>query len=94
MYQHQHTPLSLEELESVPQPLVVLLEALLEKDPTRRFQDPGELLMAIPTPDCPLQEVIFLVERRISLSWIVPGQARMPTSLPSLHGPGWEVDAC
>src|SRR5215468_2972180 len=49
MYQHQHSPLPLEELEGVPQPLVVLLEALLEKDPGQRFQDPGELLKAIPT---------------------------------------------
>jgi predicted ATPase len=49
MFQHQHTPLPLEELEGVPQPLVVLLEALLEKDPARRFQNPGELLKAIPT---------------------------------------------
>jgi serine/threonine protein kinase len=49
MYQHQHSPLPLDELESVPQPLVVLLEALLEKDPGRRFQNPGELLKAIPT---------------------------------------------
>src|SRR5271166_2029866 len=49
MYQHQHMPLPLEELEGVPQPLVVLLEALLEKDPVRRFQGPGELVKAIPT---------------------------------------------
>jgi hypothetical protein len=49
MYKHQHTPLPVEELEGVPQPLVVLLEALLEKDPGQRFQDPGELLKAIPT---------------------------------------------
>jgi serine/threonine protein kinase len=49
MYQHQHSPLPLEELEDVPQPLAVLLEALLEKDPGRRFQGPGELLKAIPT---------------------------------------------
>ena len=49
MYQHQHTPLPLEELEGVPQPIVVLLDALLEKDPARRFQTPNELLKAIPT---------------------------------------------
>jgi serine/threonine protein kinase len=49
MYQHQHTPLPLEELEGVPQPVVVLLEVLLEKDPGRRFQNPAELLKAIPT---------------------------------------------
>jgi hypothetical protein len=40
--------LPLEEFKGVPQPLVVLLEALLEKDPGRRFQNPGELLKAIP----------------------------------------------
>ena len=49
MYQHQHTPLPLEEVESVPQPLVVLLEGLLEKNPARRFQNPGDLVKAIAT---------------------------------------------
>ena len=49
MYQHQHAPLPLEQLEAVPQPVVVLLEKLLEKDPAQRFQTPTELLKAIPT---------------------------------------------
>jgi hypothetical protein len=49
MYQHQHAPLPLDLLEAVPQPVIVLLEALLEKDPVRRFQNPAELLKAIPT---------------------------------------------
>jgi serine/threonine protein kinase/predicted ATPase len=49
MYQHQHVPLPLKELEHVPQPVAVLLEALLEKDPGQRFQSPAELLKAIPT---------------------------------------------
>src|SRR6516164_2182073 len=49
LYQHQHAPLPLERLKDVPQPVVVLLEKLLEKDPAQRFQDPGELLNAIPT---------------------------------------------
>src|ERR1700724_3022036 len=48
MYQHQHAPLPLEQLEGIPQPVVVLLEALLEKDPARRFQSPAELLEAMP----------------------------------------------
>src|SRR5260370_27713485 len=30
---------------------------------------------------------MFLVERRISLSWIMHGQTRMSTSLQLLHGP-------
>jgi serine/threonine protein kinase len=42
MYQHQHALLPLEKLEAVPQPVVVLLEILLEKDPARRFQNPNE----------------------------------------------------
>jgi hypothetical protein len=49
MHQHQHAPLPLERLEDVPQPIVVLLELLLEKDPARRFQSPTEFLKAIPT---------------------------------------------
>jgi serine/threonine protein kinase len=48
MYQHLHTPLPLEQLKDVTEPVVVLLEALLEKDPGRRFQNPAELLKAIP----------------------------------------------
>jgi serine/threonine protein kinase len=48
MHQHQHAPLPLERLEGLPQPLVVLLEVLLQKDPGRRFQDPAEFLKAIP----------------------------------------------
>src|SRR6201981_3657859 len=49
MSQHQRTPLPLALLESTPQPVVVLLEVLLEKDPSRRFQNPTELLKAMPT---------------------------------------------
>jgi serine/threonine protein kinase len=48
MYQHQHAPLPLEKLEHVPQPVIVLLKKLLEKDPVQRFQTPDELLKAIP----------------------------------------------
>jgi hypothetical protein len=48
-YQHQHAPLPLDLLEDVPQPVVVLLDVLLEKDPGQRFQNPAELLKVIPT---------------------------------------------
>ena len=47
MDQHQHAPLPLEKLGAVPQPVVVLLEVLLEKDPGRRFRNPTELLEAM-----------------------------------------------
>jgi len=49
MYQHQHAPLPLALLKAVPQPAVVLLNLLLEKDPARRFQSPAELLKLTPT---------------------------------------------
>jgi serine/threonine protein kinase len=49
MYQHQHAPLPLEWPKDVPQPVVVLLEKLLEKDPAQRFRTPNELLKAIST---------------------------------------------
>src|SRR6516164_406048 len=49
MSQLQRASLPLELLEAVPQPVVVLLEVLLEKDPGHRLQTPAELLKAIPT---------------------------------------------
>jgi WD40 repeat protein/serine/threonine protein kinase len=49
MYQHQHAPLPVEQLDGIPQPLVVLLEVLLAKDPVRRFQNPTELLKVMLT---------------------------------------------
>jgi tetratricopeptide (TPR) repeat protein len=49
MYQHQHAPLPLDQLRDVPQPVVILLEVLLQKDPAQRFQTPTELLKVMPT---------------------------------------------
>jgi hypothetical protein len=37
--------LPVEQLKDVPEPVVVLLEALLQKDPARRFQNPTELVI-------------------------------------------------
>ena len=48
MHRHQQARLPLEQLEGVPQPIAVLLEVLLEKDPARRFQDPAQLLKVMP----------------------------------------------
>jgi serine/threonine protein kinase len=47
-YQHQPGALPFEQLKNLPQPLLVLLQLLLEKDPTQRIQSPAELLKAIP----------------------------------------------
>jgi serine/threonine protein kinase len=48
MHQHRHARLPREQLKSIPQPVIVLLEMLLEKDPRQRFQSPTDLLKAIP----------------------------------------------
>jgi serine/threonine protein kinase/tetratricopeptide (TPR) repeat protein len=56
MHQHLHAPLTIEQLEGVPQPVVVLLEVLLEKDPARRFQSPAELLKVMPTITAAIDE--------------------------------------
>ncbi len=49
MSQHQHAALPFERLEGVPQPVVSLIEVLLNKDLAQRFQTPAELLKALPT---------------------------------------------
>jgi TolB-like protein len=49
MYQHLHAPAPVELLKDIPQPAIVLLKILLEKDPTQRFQTPNELLNAMAT---------------------------------------------
>jgi eukaryotic-like serine/threonine-protein kinase len=49
MYQHRRRSPPTEQLKSIPQPVVVLLELLLEKDPGRRLQTPAELSEAVET---------------------------------------------
>jgi hypothetical protein len=49
MHQHLHAPLAIEQLGQIPQPVAMLLEVLLEKDPTIRFQSPTQFLNALPT---------------------------------------------
>jgi len=80
MYQHQHAPLPLERLKDVPQPVVVLLEKLLQKDPAQRFQTPNELLKAIPKITCAID-----ARRRItrqSLQKTPPADSRVGTRKP------------
>src|SRR6201988_5000031 len=65
MYRHQHARLPLEQLQDVPQPVVVLLQTLLEKDPARRFQNPTELLKAIPTVTDALDRELRITRQRL-----------------------------
>jgi serine/threonine protein kinase len=86
MYQHQHAPLPIEQLKDVPEPAIALLEALLEKDPARRFQNPTELLKAMPTVTDAIE-----TRRRInreSLQKTAPTVSRAGTRKPpTRHAP-------
>ena len=46
--QHLHSPLPFDQLKGVPQPVVALVQTLLQKDPAWRFQSAAELLRALP----------------------------------------------
>jgi serine/threonine protein kinase len=80
MYQHQHAPLPLERLKDVPQPVVVLLGKLLEKDPAQRFQTPDELLKAMPTITGAIEARRGITRR--NLQQIHPPTSRVGTRKP------------
>ena len=80
MYQHQHAPLPLERLKYVAQPVVILLEKLLEKDPTQRFQTPDELLKAMPTITGAIEARRGTTRR--NLQQILPPASRVGTRKP------------
>jgi len=55
IYQHQHATPPVDKLTHIPQPVIALLEVLLEKDPAERFQTPSELLSAASTVEHAMQ---------------------------------------
>ena len=65
MSQHQHAPLPLEKLQGIPQPVVSLIEVLLDKDPGRRFQTPAELLKVLPTITGAIDEGLTITYQRL-----------------------------
>src|SRR6478736_3471586 len=80
MYQHQHAPLPLERLKDVAQPVVILLEKLLEKDPAQRFQTPDELLKAMQTITGAIEARRGITRR--NLQQIPPPTSRVGTRKP------------
>jgi tetratricopeptide (TPR) repeat protein len=86
MHQHLNSPLPLNRLEGVPQPVGALLAMLLEKDPGRRFQDPGALIEAIAT----ISRAINARRKisRESLQTMAPPERRVaPPVAPARSGP-------
>src|SRR5271166_4816161 len=83
MYQHQHEPLPLGQLGGVPQPVVVLLEVLLQKDPAQRFQTPTELLKVMPTIMDAIDRGITITHQ--SLRTIPSADSRASTRRPPVR---------
>ena len=48
MGQHQHAAPPIEKLRNAPAPVITLLQVLLAKDPSQRFQSPAELQKSLP----------------------------------------------
>jgi serine/threonine protein kinase len=47
MDQHQHAAPPIEKLKGIPEPIIALLQVLLAKDPSHRFQTPAQLQQAV-----------------------------------------------
>jgi serine/threonine protein kinase/Flp pilus assembly protein TadD len=78
-YRPPHTPLPLEDLPGIPQPVTTLLNTLLQNDPGQRFQTPSELLQAIP-------KVTLAIEarRRVTADQLRSGAVAL---VPKRHAP-------
>ncbi len=81
MSQHQHAALPLEKLQGIPQPVISLIEVLLDKDPGSRFQTPAELLKALPTITDAIDEGRTITYQ--SLGQMGDGRSHSATRKPS-----------
>jgi serine/threonine protein kinase/predicted ATPase len=86
MHQHLHAALAMEQLAEVPQPAVLLLEILLEKNPARRFQNPGELLTALEVVTGAIERGAHITRRNLQE---IPTADRsgLPAKLSTRRGP-------
>jgi eukaryotic-like serine/threonine-protein kinase len=86
MYQHQRALLPLEQVKGVPQPVVALLDVLLEKDPGRRFQNPAELLKAISAVMRAVEARRTIAHQKLRAAFVQKPSSR-PKKLPSIRAP-------
>jgi TolB-like protein len=86
MDQHQHALLPMEQLRDVPQPVALLLEVLLEKDPRRRFQGPAELLKAISSVMRAVEARRTIAHQKLRAAFVQKPSSR-PEKLPSIRAP-------
>jgi hypothetical protein len=86
MHQHLQASLPLDRLIGVPQPVVMLVRTLLQKEPARRFQSATELIRAMPTIMAALD-----AQRAITYGDLPRGTSADPYGVtpkfPAQHGP-------
>ena len=88
IYQHQHTPVPLNKLARIPQPVAALLEVLLQKDPSARFQTPSELITAVNLVKQAIDSdhAITLDELRSNATAALPSRLRKKSQKSALTG--------
>ena len=86
MYQHLHTRPPIELLKDTPRPLIALLEKLLEKDPTQRFQTPSELLNVMPAVKSAIEVNRTIKPQEMRTTSIHRGISRQEKS-PAIRAP-------
>jgi Protein kinase domain len=86
MFQHQHARLPIEDLRDLPQPIITLLEALLEKDPARRIRSPIELLKAISSLNSVIEAGRITGKARLPETPLADSDAAIPNR-PASVGP-------
>jgi serine/threonine protein kinase/Flp pilus assembly protein TadD len=92
MYQHQHTAVPFEQLKSVPAPIVALLNILLEKDPSRRFQGPLQLQRALAKVKEAVDSGVRLTAEELRAAVEQP-ITNLPTRKPRQKAIRWVVGA-
>jgi serine/threonine protein kinase/Tfp pilus assembly protein PilF len=83
MYQHLHRPAPVELLKEIPQPVIVLLDMLLQKDPAQRFQTPDELLNAMPTVAHSIQAKRAIKHQEVRMTFVGKPTSRQEKSATS-----------
>jgi TolB-like protein/Flp pilus assembly protein TadD len=86
IYQHQHAPPPVNRLTHVPQPVIGLLELLLEKDPTERFQTPSELLSAVSTVERAMERRRTIKHQNLHTTFVRRRGSRQKES-PAIRAP-------
>jgi hypothetical protein len=85
--QHLHAPLPIEQLQGVPQPVMILLKALLEKDPAGRLQSPAQLLRTLATVRAAVEAGRTLTRHRLHQSPAPDAGALTRKRPPAAAGP-------